>query len=102
MERQVKLLPELGLFGISEGVHRAWVFRDPVIRLRCVEVLLERVVLLALDERIIGTVQDKDFRLYGPGCGSGGFEARGCMKAATAARSAPARAMFRTTAPPKL
>src|SRR6266702_1442212 len=50
-ERQVELLAELGGFGVRERVHSAGIFDDPVIGLRCVEILLERIVLLALHER---------------------------------------------------
>ena len=63
-ERQVELLAELGGFGVRERVHRAGILDDPIIGLRCVEILLERVVLLTFYEGIVRAVQDEDLRLY--------------------------------------
>ena len=80
-ERQVELLAELGGFGIREGVHRAGILDDPIIGLRCVEILLERIVLLPLHEGIVSAVQDEDLRFDGSRRRRRGIETKRCMKA---------------------
>ena len=100
-ERQVELLAELGGFGIRERMHRAGILDDSIVDLRCVEILLERIVLFTLLEGIVRAVQDQDLRFDGSRRRRWGIETKRCVKASTAARSAPARAMFSTTAPPK-
>ena len=87
--------------GVGESVHRAGVLDDPVLCLRRVEILLERLVLFALHEGIVRTIQDQDLRLDSSRRRGGRVEAKRGWKPATATRSAPARAMFSTTAPPK-
>src|SRR5712672_4641937 len=80
-ERQVELLAELGGFGVRERVHRAGILDDPIIDLRCVEILLERIVLLALHEGIVRAVQDEDLRFNGSGRRRWGVETKRCVKA---------------------
>ena len=100
-ERKLELLAEFGGFGVRERMHGAGIFDDPIIGLRCVEILLERVVLLTLYEGIVRAVQDEDLRFDGSRRWRRGIESKRRVKARNAARSAPARAMFSTTAPPK-
>lgn len=64
-ERQVELLAEFGGFGVRERVHSTGILDDPIIGLRCVEIFLERIILLTLRERIVRAVQNKDFRFDG-------------------------------------
>src|ERR1700748_2527255 len=73
-ERQGELLAELGGFGIRESVHSAGVLDDPIIDFRGCEILLERVVLLALYEGVVRAVQDEDFRFHGSRRRGGGVE----------------------------
>src|SRR6266702_2275223 len=73
-ERQVEFLAELGGFGVRERVHRARIFDDSIIGLRCVEILLERVVLLTFYEWIVRAIQDEDLRFDGSRRGRWGIE----------------------------
>jgi hypothetical protein len=53
-------------------MHRAGILDDPIIGLCCVEILLERIVLLTLYEGIVRAVQDEEiFALTVPGAGAG-------------------------------
>jgi hypothetical protein len=61
----------------------------------------DRIVLLALHEGVVRADQDEDFRFDGSRRRCGVLRLSDARKPATAARSAPARAMFSTTAPPK-
>src|SRR6185437_7426692 len=70
-QRQIELLAELGRLGIRERVHGAGIGDDAIVRLRRVEVLLERLVLLLLHERIVRAVEDEDLRLDGSRSGRG-------------------------------
>ena len=76
-ERQVELLAELGGFGISERMDGAGIFDDSIVDLRCVEILLERLVLLALYERIVRAVQDAGLDVQVGDDGVSGFLKRG-------------------------
>src|SRR6185437_5614133 len=61
-ERQVEFFAELGGFWVCEGVDSAGILDDPIVDLRGVEILLERLVLLALYEGVVRAVQDENFR----------------------------------------
>ena len=82
------------------NAHRAGILDDPILGLRGVEILLERIVLLALHERIVRAVQDEDLGLDGSRRRRRGIETKRCMKARNGSDTA-AGAMFSTTAPPK-
>ncbi len=64
-ERQVEFIAKLGRFRVCERVHRAGILDDPIIDLCCVEILLQRIVLLTLEERVVRAVQDEYFRFNG-------------------------------------
>ena len=67
-------------------MHRTGILDDPIVGLRGVEILLECVVLFALHEGIVRTIQDEDLRLDGSRCRCWGIETKRGVKTGNGAQ----------------